>query len=497
MLLKYKYVQFKKLLKRILPKSNYFDPFIDRPLVYYSTPIGNYYLPADAPYDNIASLMRNGKIFEPEIVELAKQYIKKDSIVLDIGANFGQMSLLFSQMVGNNGKVYAFEANNYVFNILTENIKANHANNIRTYHRAVYNRLDEILIFPEPDFIKYKAYGSYGLNPNAKLGEKVRTITIDSIDFELPVSFMKIDVQGADLMAMQGAIETIKKYQMPLLFEYEEQFQEMFNTDFNDYVDFVYSIGYKFVKTIDKINFLAIPDEKKQYNIKNIGTSLIEKKEKRDLCKFLQTTEEIHQCTAIMYENGYVSHDLICKNWDLAHIIPEIKDGRFLDMGSSDSFILKNLSLIGFVGELHGIDLRSPNVPVNNVNYSIGDLMDTKYPDNHFRYISCLSVIEHEVDFEKFAAEVSRILEPNGKLFLTFDYWNPKIKTDIELFGLKWNILDKNDVELLINVLKKNNLVTVTDIDWNLGKPVINQMYGSPDKGYKYTFGMLVLTKQT
>ena len=44
-----------------------------------------------------------------------------------------------------------------------------------------------------------------------------------------------------------------------IIFEYEEQFQEEFNTSFQDYVDFVLSIDYKFLKTIQGINYLIVP----------------------------------------------------------------------------------------------------------------------------------------------------------------------------------------------------------------------------------------------
>ena len=55
---------------------------------------------------------------------------------------------------------------------------------------------------------------------------------------------------------MRGARETISRHRMPIIFEYEEQFQQEFGTTFQDYVDFVSEIGYRFVRTIDSINFL-------------------------------------------------------------------------------------------------------------------------------------------------------------------------------------------------------------------------------------------------
>jgi hypothetical protein len=61
------------------------------------------------------------------------------------------------------------------------------------------------------------------------------------------------------LAAMRGAVNTIAKNKMPIIFEYEEQFQKDFNTSFQDYVDFVNSIGYKFLNTVQDINYLIVP----------------------------------------------------------------------------------------------------------------------------------------------------------------------------------------------------------------------------------------------
>ncbi len=43
-------------------------------------------------------------------------------------------------------------------------------------------------------------------------------------------------------------------------------------------------------------------------------------------------------------------------------------------MGSSDSYILKNLSLMRTAGEKWGIDFQDPDVPISDVTYVKGDL---------------------------------------------------------------------------------------------------------------------------
>jgi hypothetical protein len=53
----------------------------------------------------VIQAMRAGLVFEPEIIALAETYIRKGSIVLDIGSNFGQMAVIFSRLVGPKGTV--------------------------------------------------------------------------------------------------------------------------------------------------------------------------------------------------------------------------------------------------------------------------------------------------------------------------------------------------------------------------------------------------------
>ena len=72
---------------------------------------------------------------------------------------------------------------------------------------------------------------------------------------------MKVDIQGSDLFALQGAKEIILKNKMPILFEFEQQFQDEFQTSFNDYANFIKEIDYRFEKIIMGINYLIVPNE--------------------------------------------------------------------------------------------------------------------------------------------------------------------------------------------------------------------------------------------
>jgi FkbM family methyltransferase len=263
----------KKILRSFLNKFNYdisklnhgsekFRKKSDvKDLNFYDTPTGKYYLPAHLKRDIVANDIKNGNYFEPEVIEVAKSFIKKGTAVLDVGANYGQMSVVFSKIAGDEGKVYAFEAEPIIYNILLKTFDANGCKNVKVIPGAVHNKMGEKLVFPEPDFKRFDSYGSYGIDPNAKNGRKVESITIDSLQISEPISFMKVDIQGSDLFALQGAKDTILKNKMPILFEFEQQLQDEFHTSFDDYVNFVKSINYRFEKIIMGINYLIVPNE--------------------------------------------------------------------------------------------------------------------------------------------------------------------------------------------------------------------------------------------
>lgn len=234
--------------------------FPNRPaLELVESAFGSMVLPLYPNNDVISKTIKDGKIYDKKIVDEAHRFIRSGTACIDIGANFGQMSLIFSTLVGESGMVYSVEADDYCSHIIKKNIELNTVKNIYLITGAAHKLNNEQVIFPEQDFNEFGTYGSYGISPKSTEGRKVNTVTIDSLKISQEVSFMKVDVQGADLWALQGSVQTIHKYKFPIIFEYEEQFQESFDSNFGDYVDFVNDINYKFVKTIDAVNFLIMP----------------------------------------------------------------------------------------------------------------------------------------------------------------------------------------------------------------------------------------------
>ena len=221
-------------------------------LTYYETKTGNYYLPTDAVNDTIATEIKEDRVYDKEVVDCASKYVKPGTAVLDLGCNFGQMSIIFSNLAEGKVKVHSFEADDWVYEILLKNIFANKKEDVIIPHfGAVHNIDNKILYYPVQNFKKYQSYGSHGIDYTVSHGRKVKSLTIDSLDIKEPISFMKIDIEGGDLKAMQGARKTILKNKMPIIFEYQYIYEDKYKMCFQDYVDFVQSINYRFSKVIN------------------------------------------------------------------------------------------------------------------------------------------------------------------------------------------------------------------------------------------------------
>ena len=212
--------------------------------------------------------------------------------------------------------------------------------------------------------------------------------------------------------------------------------------------------------------------------------------------KLLRTRKEVDRCTAYLKDRSLISHVFTCKDFDIALICQELKDGDMLDMGSNGSFILPNAVKLGIKGRKCGIDLGKPEYDLTGIDYVQGDLMVSPYPDQSFDTITCLSVIEHEVSYEKLAKECARLLRPGGVLYITFDYWHPKVDTTgIKLYDLSWNILDQGEVLMLIRILHEAGLEQTSPMDFATQEAVINPQFCAP-YGKSYTFGIIKCVKR-
>lgn len=152
--------------------------------------------------------------FSENEAAIFRQIIKPGQIVLDVGANIGAHTVLFAQLAGPMGRVYAFEPQRLIFQQLCANIALNTLSNVYCYQMGLSSHPCNMVVPP----IDYNKLGNFGLVSLTEdgVGESVPINTIDS--FQLAAChFIKIDVEGMEKEVLSGATQTIKKFR-PIIY---------------------------------------------------------------------------------------------------------------------------------------------------------------------------------------------------------------------------------------------------------------------------------------
>lgn len=182
-------------------------------------------------------------------------------VVLDIGANIGVHSVMFSREVGELGAVYAFEAQRIIFNMLAGNVAINSLSNVFCFHNAVSD-VSELINIPIFDYGKPMSFGSVefggdqiesiGQAPGRGKAEQVLGIAIDKMSFH-QIHFMKIDVEGMEMKVLKGSENSIDQFRPFILVEY-------LKSNKNEMIEWFKSKKYVIYSGIGA-NYFCIPRE--------------------------------------------------------------------------------------------------------------------------------------------------------------------------------------------------------------------------------------------
>jgi FkbM family methyltransferase len=158
-----------------------------------------------------------GEWAEAEI-ELWKQFLHPGMTVLDIGAYIGTHTLALSSLVGDSGRVVAFEPQRLIFYMLAGSVALNSLTNVWCYQKAISDQSGSMFIpdLPMEQVLNFASL-EIGNNTDPQVqGEYVSAMKVDDLALNA-CHFMKIDVEGMEERVLRGAVHTLTSYS-PILY---------------------------------------------------------------------------------------------------------------------------------------------------------------------------------------------------------------------------------------------------------------------------------------
>lgn len=144
-----------------------------------------------------------------KLLKFSYKFIKNGDIVFDCGANQGIFSLVFSAL-NKKGKIYIIEPIKAYNEIIKKNLNKNSCHN--------YKIINEVIADKNKNYSLDISHQNVSASITKKFGKKkikVKGSTIDAISKReklKTISFIKLDLEGAEHLALKGAKKTIKQF---------------------------------------------------------------------------------------------------------------------------------------------------------------------------------------------------------------------------------------------------------------------------------------------
>ena len=180
-------------------------------------------------------------------------HIAAGDTVFDIGANVGELTLLFSKFCGSEGRVHSFEPTVSTFNKLQNLVNSVQLKNVKINNLAVTNQSGVVSFnvyedeFSSWNTLAKRPLHNYGISIQDPKSVDIASISIDdycernSIKY---IDLLKIDVEGAELNVLIGARKMFSERKIKnCVFEFGQTIFDMGNT-IQEFENFFSSHGY-------------------------------------------------------------------------------------------------------------------------------------------------------------------------------------------------------------------------------------------------------------
>ncbi len=188
--------------------------------------------------------------YEVNEVAYVRSVVQPGQAVLDIGANIGYISMVLGNLVGPMGRVHAFEPVDGNATLLARSITENQLEDVVELTRAAVGEqsgISNMVVATN----SMNSGGSFldaggGEMPGGHHRESIPVVALDDQQLRRPISFVKIDVEGAEPLALRGARRLLTEDRPIILCEINApQLRLVSGCTPTEFISEVEAIGYR------------------------------------------------------------------------------------------------------------------------------------------------------------------------------------------------------------------------------------------------------------
>jgi FkbM family methyltransferase len=183
--------------------------------------------------------------FEPHCLPYLRGCVAEGGTIVDVGANIGFYTLESAVLVGETGRVIAIEAAPSHVRTLTQNLALNELQNVSVVETAVGNSRGQATLARSSE----DNLGMFSLGSGSHFDAHVVSLTtIDELLEEQGISrvdFIKMDIEGSEFNALQGAQMTLRKYRPAILIELNDAALRRCGSSSRDVVQLLHKMNYQ------------------------------------------------------------------------------------------------------------------------------------------------------------------------------------------------------------------------------------------------------------
>ncbi|MGD9620426.1 MAG: FkbM family methyltransferase [Mycolicibacterium sp.] len=206
------------------------------------------------PQDLIQQYILHFGVWEPAVTSLITRILQPGDVFVDIGANIGYDSLLAANLVGDNGRVLAFEASPTIFQSLAYNITLNANDNIIACNVAVSDREQRLQLYsgPAENLGRTTTVAARGLPRQCEV-QAYSLMRLLSGEDTSRIRLIKIDIEGGEIPVVDDFLTNLSSYPetTSLMVEvnpsprWEATFEALFNAGFHAFaIPNQYDLGW-------------------------------------------------------------------------------------------------------------------------------------------------------------------------------------------------------------------------------------------------------------